>query len=125
MPYQPTFLPDGRKAYNPRRTERDVYDEWRAHEERERAADPEAPDYAIHLRAREAWRKEEANSERWSEWQKRVWLPTCRAASEAKPDTTLTRDEWAYLAELLNGANHPLAASIQRKAMLTIDATTA
>ena len=113
MTYRPTYLPDGRKAYNPSRTDRDIWDEWAAFETQLRN-EGVTDTLTLHMQSRERWRQEEEKGERWSEWQKRVWYPQM----QAKPSTTLTPEEWAYLAETLDGANHPLAISIQHKASL-------
>jgi hypothetical protein len=113
--YKPSYLPDGRKAYNPSRTERDIHDEWAAFEQQLRDAGETDP-MAIYLKARELWRQEEQAGERWGEWQQRVWHPRNAAAAAARPNYKLTLEEWAYLAEHFEGANHPLAISIQGKA---------
>lgn len=108
------YLPDGRKAYNPNRTEADIHQEWRDFETMLRAWG--ADDIAVHMQSRELWRREEADGERWSEWQQRVWYPRQRALAAQRPSYELTVDEWRYLADTFTDANHPLAQSIQRKA---------
>lgn len=114
MTYKPTFLPDGRKAYDPQRTYQNIHEEWDAFEAEVLAENPDCRFPGIE--ARERWRKQEETAERWSEWQQRVWFPRMRAEAAARPSNELTVEEWAYLAEFLAGANHPLAKSIGEKA---------
>ena len=116
MPYRPTYLPDGRKAYDPQRTMIDIHDEWEAFEQKVRD-EGETSFLAIRLRSRELWRQEEERKETWRDWQVRVWKPRMAALAASKPDLELTPEEWAYLAESLEGANHPLAQSIHKKAV--------
>lgn len=117
MAYTPTYHPDGRKVYNPQRTERDIHDEWDALEARVRLEDPSQP-YPS-MRARELWRQEEERAERWSEWQDRVWHPRMRALASVRPDRSLafTVEEVERLIEHFAGANDPVAQSILAKAL--------
>lgn len=127
MTYRPTYLPDGRKAYDPRRTGRDIRDEWAALEDKVREEEPGCryPD----MKARELWRQEEAAAERWSEWQERVWKPACRAASlarfeagETERSVGFTKAELERLVEHFAGANDPVAQSIGQKAGYALQA---
>lgn len=114
--YVTTFLPDGRRAYNPSRTERDINDEKEAF--RQQLIDAGETDrFVLAMQPSEMWRQQQEEGERWSEWQQRVWFPRMAALQAERPDTELTAEEWEYLAELLAGANHPLGASIAAKAI--------
>lgn len=118
--YRPTYHPDGRKVYDPQRTEMDIHDEWEAFEEQLRA-DGETCPLTIHMRSREMWRQEEERKERWSEWQQRVWYPRMRALAEAKPrKVEFTKEELERLVEHFAGANDPVAQSILAKALAGI-----
>lgn len=120
MPYKPTYLPDGRKAYNPQRTERDIQDEKDAFAQQLRD-EGWTDEIKIYFKAIDMWMTEEReNSERWSQWQQRVFYPRMRrlqAEREAeKEEIELTAEEWEYLNEVFENANHPVAQSIHRKA---------
>jgi hypothetical protein len=121
MTYKPTFLPDGRKAYNPNRTERDIAEEWQALEDKLKADGVTDP-IALHMQSRELWRQEEAHAEPWRDWQQRVWFPACRAASNAEPERSLdfTKEELERLAEHFANANDPVAIAIHSKASLAL-----
>jgi 2,4-dienoyl-CoA reductase-like NADH-dependent reductase (Old Yellow Enzyme family) len=125
--YVPTYHPDGRKVYNPSRTMLDIYDEWDAITDRLIAeGDPRDPAF-VEMRAKEIWRQEEENGERWKEWQVRVWHPRCAAASKAAFDANereralnLNKEEIERLIEHFAGANDPVAQSILAKAMAAL-----
>lgn len=53
-------------------------------------------------------------NESYAEYQKRVLFP--RWAAQAKPSNNFTQEELAFLVEHFDGANHPLAQTIQAKA---------
>lgn len=120
--YQPTFHADGRKVYDPQRTERDVYDEWDAITDR-LIAEGDTRDRAfVEMRAKELWRQQEEKAERWSEWQTRVWHPRMRALAQARFDANeserpveLNKEELERLIEHFAGANDPVAQSILAK----------
>lgn len=127
MGYRPSFHADGRKIYNPSRTELDIHDEWDALTEQVKAEDPSC--LYPEMRAKELWRQQEAKAERWSEWQQRVFFPRCRAESQAKFDAdesersvTFTKTELERLIEHFTGANDPVAQSIYTKALKAISA---
>lgn len=121
--YQPTFHPDGRKVYNPQRTMLDIYDEWDGIADRLRAEGDDRDPAGVDMRARELWRQEEEKSERWKEWQERVWKPRMRAlalsrfdAGESERSIGFTKEELERLIEHFAGANDPVAQAILAKA---------
>lgn len=119
--YKPTYLADGRKAYDPHRTELDIHDEWEALEEWVRANEPDRP--FPDMRARELWCQEEGAKQPYSEWQELVWKPKMRALSQAAFDRgecqrnlSFSKEELERLVEHFLGANDPIAQEIYRKA---------
>lgn len=126
--YRPTYLEDGRKAYDPHRTQLDIYDEWGALEEWVRTNEPDRPFPC--LRARELWRQEEEAKQPYSEWQENVWYPRMRALAQAafdrgdsQRDVSFTKDELERLVEHFFGANDPVAQEIHRKARQALSYT--
>ena len=125
--YEPTFHPDGRKVYDPQRTELDIHDEWDTITDR-LIAEGDTRDRAyVEMAAREIWRQQEATAERWSEWQQRVWFPRCRAESQVRFDANeserqvgFTKEELERLVEHFGGANDPVAQAILEKAQKSL-----
>jgi len=118
MARQPTYLPDGREAYDPKETYEDLIAR-KAAIEAEVREEGFTNEMEIFFEASRRWTKLGLNKESYSDFQKRVLFPRWKA--NQKPSTALTAEEWAHLADMLEGANHPLSQSIHTKATQKVE----